>query len=403
MIALALACSSGTGTVAGPPGGDPTTTPGDSAPTGDTGAGDSGSPGDPTLTVDDGWGGGTYPAGTPLHVWADVDPQAAIVTGWTGDAALLDAPLEWNAGLVMPDRDATVAPTIEAVPLAIEARRYALDGGERDVLVVPADAPVGLVVFFHGASYDVDQLRSNAAATLVRHLHRAGYVVVALESELEAANGTGGWTSSLSSSRNGDLRNVEALLPALDADGTAPAGLPVVAWGMSSGAIFAHTVGAAGLASVVVAYCAAGTSEATDATGAATAWYVAAADRTIPSSPADAAADQDELAARGVPTDLVVHPALPLYDQRFLRVAGVDATTSAAIADALRAAGAVGPDDQWLLAGTEAVAAIDLAALGLDAAQQVAVGAEIEILAADHELYDDLAARMVAFVDANAE
>ncbi|MEQ1572266.1 MAG: hypothetical protein ABMA64_41965, partial [Myxococcota bacterium] len=196
---------------------------------------------------------------------------------------------------------------------------------------------------------------------------------------------------------NTDLRNVSALIDALRADGTLAADTPLAAWGMSSGGIFAHTVGAAGLTQVVVAHCAAGTAEANAATTAATAWYLAANDGTFPTAPADAAEFQVALTRKGVASELVVHPQTALYDERFTRVAGIDLDTSRAIAEALRDSGAVDAAGMWTTSG--AAAGSGLSVPGVTGDTLTAVRAEIEIMAADHELYDDLAGRMVGFLD----
>jgi dienelactone hydrolase len=345
------------------------------------------------LQVEGGFGSGPHPAGSAVQVWADVDPQTEIVTGWGPDEALLEAPREWNSALVMPSRDASLVVQKEAVPTPIESRTAALPGGTRDLRVVTADAARGVVLFFHGAAYSVDQLSDNAARTVVMHLVRAGFTVVALESEAEAASGSGGWSSSLDEQSNLDLQNARALAELLRQDGTLPdPGAPVVAWGMSSGGVFAHAVGASGIAQIVLASCAPGDAAALSATEAATGWYLAGADTVFPSEPALEL--QEQLAARGVPTDLYVHPPTPLYDERFTRIAGIDEALSREIAELLRAQGAVDARGEWQVSGSQ----VELEVPGLSEPQLVAVRAEVEIMAADHELYDDAAARMVAFL-----
>jgi hypothetical protein len=154
-------------------------------------------------------------------------------------------------------------------------------------------------------------------------------------------------------------------------------------------------VGAAGLVNGVVTFCAAGTDEAMAVTQAPTAWYLATYDQTFPSAVADAMDDQVDLTNRGVTTDLYVHPPTPLYDQRFERVTGVDATTSATIAQQIRTEGYVDADDLFTVPGTQVN--IDLPGF-LSPAQVTAIEAEIEMMASDHELYDDVGARMVEFL-----
>jgi hypothetical protein len=379
------------------PGTDTTDTPTDTDTPSDTDdtPSDTDDPGtgDRVLTVVGGYGGGPAVPGQIRHVWADLDPQAAIVTSWVDTSGLLDSPLEWNTFLVMPDHDVTVEAVIEAVPITYQERTVLVAAGNRDILVVEPTSSVGLVLFFHGAAYAIDQLRTNAGASIAMRLVRAGFTVVAVQSEAEAAAGIGGWSSSLTN--NADLQNVESLKAVLLADGTVDVGQPVYAWGKSSGGVFTHTVGAAGLVDAVVSYCAAGTDDAMDVTTAPTAWYLAAEDQTFPTAIADATADQATLQGRGLATDLYVHPPTPLYDQRFERVTGVDATTSAALANQIRAAHDVDQDDLWLVAGT----AVDVNfPPGFTPAQETAVEAEVEMMAADHELFDDSGARMVEFL-----
>ncbi|MEQ1503408.1 MAG: hypothetical protein ABMB14_14315 [Myxococcota bacterium] len=354
------------------------------------------------LAVDHGYGGGELPVGAAFQVWAAVDPQTEVVTGWTGDVDALEAPTEWNSAGTMPDRDLALAATIEASAAPIVARDLTLAGRPRGILVAAAPAPVGLVLFFHGAGYAIDELRDNAARTTTNLLVRAGYTVVAVMSDAEAAAGIGGWSTGLDLGSNGDLQTVDALIDALRSDGTVPPSTPVYAWGMSSGGMFAHTVGATLPIAAVAAFCAAGTAEAMAATDAPTAWYLAGNDQVFPTSVADATAFEAALTARGVPTDRVVHPPTPLYDQRFERVTGVEPARSATIAASIRASGAVDPTGAWTVPGSAVTAAMDLDGLdGLSPIQVTAVAAEIEILAADHELYDDVSARLVAFFDAH--
>ncbi|MCA9494265.1 MAG: hypothetical protein KC621_30270 [Myxococcales bacterium] len=348
------------------------------------------------LEVEGGYGGGAIAVGGWLHVWAAVDPQASVVTGWTGDVELLERPAEWNTRARPPASPAVVTPVLAEVDAPVVARTV----GGRRLLVVPADDPVGVVLFFHGAAYSVDELNDNAARTIVLSLHRAHYAVIALPSSAEVASGTGGW-SSAAAATNDDLASVRALLAELEADGTAPGDLPRFAWGMSSGGMFAHLAGAELPTAGVAAWCAAGASSVLAQTTTPTAWYLAEHDSVMVSAVDDALRYRDALEARGIATDLWVHSATPLYDQRFERITGIDPVQSAQIARGLRDAGFVDDDDAFTTTGariTASLAEVD-GVSELDALTRTAVAAEIEIMAADHELYDDAAARMVAFLD----
>lgn len=352
-----------------------------------------------TLTIEGGFGGGSYPEGTSVHVWADVDPQREIVTSFGPNGAALDS-AEWNSGLSMPASDLSLEVSVEEVSVSFTERTLSLPGGPRTLLVAaPNVEMVGAVVFFHGASYSTAELRDNAAMTTVMTLVRAGWLVAALPSEAEVASGTGGFDSRLDLEGNVDLQNAAEAVTLLRQDGTIPEGMPVAAWGMSSGGYFAHTVGAAGIAEIVVAHCAPGNADALAQTEAATAWLLAESDTVVPSAVDLASSFLGELTTRGIPAELYVHPQTPLYDERFTRITGIDLAKSIEIADALRAQGAVDERGAWQVAGS--MASVDVP--GIDGDLLTAVQAEIEIMAADHELYDDAAQRMLSFLQSNRD
>lgn len=338
-----------------------------------------------------------YSEGEVVDIWADVDPQSEIVLGWGPDGQLLDAPNEWNGRLVMPPRDVALAADIAPVAVQLTPRSVSLGGSTREIRVATASSGgeiLGGVLFFHGASYNVDQILDNAASTTVMHLVRAGLLVIAVPSEASSVSGTGGWDASLDMDDNVDLKNTAALIDLLRADGTLPESVPLAAWGMSSGGYYAHTVGAAGLVDVVVAHCAPGNADAIEATSAPTGWYLASADTVVPTGASSAESFREALTARGIPTDLYIHPQTPLYDERFTRVLGISLSSSIQIAASLRDNGAVDSDGAWQVSGGDVI--VDVA--GIEGEKLSAVKAEIEIMAADHELYDDAAAQMTAFV-----
>jgi hypothetical protein len=348
-----------------------------------------------TLTVEAGYGDGAYAPGDTVYAWADLDPQAEWLATWESSpsVAFADPPDEWNQRLVLPSQDVTLTATLQPATETLVEEPLALPSGARDALAWLPGGERGLVLFFHGASYDHTQLRSNAGATLTHGLAAAGYAIVAMDSSLAASAGRGGWSEA-------DLPAMTEVVAALRADGRIATDTPVVAMGMSSGGQFAHLVGLALPADAVVAFCAPGDPSTLAATSAPTAWFMAANDSTFPTGVADAEGYAADLDARGVRNHLVVHPATPLYDQRFERVDGVSAAQSAAIADELRAAGFVDAEDQWVVSGATVTASFPLAAFAeLTDEQVTAVGAEVEIMAAEHELYDDYAPRVVEFLD----
>lgn len=350
------------------------------------------------LTVYDGFGSGDYPEGDGPHAWANLDPQRDLVASWVvpEDASPLYDPTEWNSAVEMPASDLGIRVDTYPETRDLEEATASLSTGDRAVLEWLPPDPAALVLYFHGASYDHDQLRSNAGAYIAHLLINMDFAVVAMDSTAASTAGSGGWNDDPTDPENADLAAVTELVTALRDDGSIAADTPIVAMGMSSGGQFAHAVGLALPASVVVAYCAPGRASTLEATQAPTAWFLAESDSVFPTAEDDAAGLAAGLEARGIPNYRFVHPATKLYDQRFMRVAGVDEPTSAAIADDIRAGGFVDEDDLWLAAGAVVNATLESSALAaLSDAQREAIAAEIEVMAADHELYDDYASKMV--------
>lgn len=387
--ALLLACS---GPKDGPPG--------DGADTGaDTGAETSADTGEEgyLLAVSGGWGGGRYRAGEEVHVWSGVFPYDGWVEAWSPAEGLGD-PGEWNSVLVMPPHDLSLVTTVRDAAAPMEELVVPTAGEDRAAAFVAPAKARGLVLFFHGARYSHSEIGDNAALTVVGRLVAAGWAVLALDSAAATRSGTGGWDDVVDDD-NADLAAVREAVAWARAAGKAPAEGPVVAWGMSSGGQFAHAVGLSLPAEAVLASCAPGRSSTLAETAAPTAWFLAEADGTFPTGAEDAAAAAEGLAARGVLAEVNVHPRTPLYAQRFTRVPGVDAERSAAIAADIRGAGYFLDEGGWQVPGATVTGAMDWASLdGLDDTQRAAVAAEIEIMAADHELYDDYAGRMVDFL-----
>jgi len=353
------------------------------------------------LTVYDGFGSGDYPAGDGPHAWAALDPQHDLVDSWVvpEDASPLYDPTEWNSAVHMPQDDLGIRVESFAETRDLEETTVALSSGDRAVLEWLPPAPAALVLYFHGASYDHDQLRSNAGAYIAHLLINMDFAVVAMDSTAASSAGSGGWNDDPADPDNADLSAVTELVTSLRDDGSIPADTPIVAMGMSSGGQFAHAAGLALPASAVVAYCAPGRASTLEATQAPTAWFLAESDSVFPTAEDDATAFAAGLDARGIANQLVVHPATPLYDQRFMRVAGVDEATSAAIADDIRAGGFVDEDDLWLAPGAVVNATLQSNTVAaLSDTQREAIAAEIEVMAADHELYDDYASKMVEFL-----
>ena len=342
-----------------------------------------------TLTVTNGYGDGAYLAGEVVHVWADVDPQTEILSGWSGGT--LTDPDEWSSDFTMPDADTTLTATTATAALPLSSTSYTLAGTARSVLYAIPSSPRGIVLFFHSALGNNTELYDNGTASVARTLYDAGFGIVAMDSDIAAIAGSGGWSDS-TDDETLDLAATRELMVELAYWGT-----PVIAWGVGNGAQFAHDVGLMLPADAVLSYCAPGRRFQATTTDAPTGWFLAERDSTYLTAAEDATLYAAALTVRGINAEVHVHAPTLLYDERFTRVDGVDATLSASIAAGLLADGYADADGNWLVTGEDAVD--DLSGYGLTAEQEAGVAAEIRIMAADGQLYDEDAAATLAFLD----
>ena len=373
------------------------------------------------VTVSGGFGSGSYAPGAIVHVWADVDPRTEVVTGWSGDDELLAGPQEWHTTFTMPARDValSVATAPQDLDLTVEpfkgvtslakTVRYHLFPGMR-----------GVVLFSHGTGGSSTYIEGIETFPVALALTRAGYGVISFEAEESVAgdlNGDGKerWAGGYGVG-NVDLRNTDALLASFEARGLLPARTPRYALGMSAGGSWSHRLGTVAATSsaasfpelrfrAVISYCAdASATLSGQLTTTPSAWFLCGADDNSEVSNAEAAANEAQLRSRGVPSDLVLNPPSPLYDQRFARVPGITAVESAGIAGELRAAGYT--DAAGFLDTDANVIAADMLARPEAfpvAAAQVGsyngIRTELGAMRAEHQMFSDLAARTVAWFD----
>lgn len=365
------------------------------------------------LTVEGGFGSGSYAAGDTVHVWADVDTGSEILTGWAGDTEVLDVANEWHTVLVMPAADVVVTAEIESVDVTLTVAT--VTGRDRDKTVryfVPQN-PRGVVAVLHGTNGSSRFIEKTEPSYVVRRLVHAGFAVFATDAEEVDAGDTddnGGiqW-DAVPTGNNVDLANLTLIYDRLESQGLVPASTPRFVFGMSNGGAMAVTVGAMLNVEAAISYCSSGLTPVAAATETPTAWFMCEHDQNNPANIDKATTHHQDLVARSIPTELVLHPASPLYSERFTRVASIDAVTSATLVSELDAQGLLSPDGfvevfraeltqtltgnpdafpTWAsLSNPDANAALD----------------QISIVTADHKFYDDLAARTVAFFDAAIE
>jgi hypothetical protein len=375
-----------------------------------------------SVTVSGGRGSGSYRPGTTVHVWSSVSTTTGVAERWSGDEELLAEPEEWHTTFVMPDRDVSLVAnsTTQNLPLTVETTTGATSLRRTVRYHFPPDMR-GVVLFSHGTGGSSRYIESTEAFPIALALVADGYGVVSTEAEEVAAgdlNGDGKlrWDTRPVAG-NVDLANVDTMFQSFQDRGLIRAGTPKFALGMSAGGSFSHFLGAISATGVaprfpqlrfaaVAGYCADATAVARRTGNASTtpsAWYMCGAEDNPEVSNTEARANEAALRSRGVPTDYAEHPPSPLYDERFTRIDGVSATTSAAMAGELRAAGFVDPTGFIGLDG-DAVAARVVAdptsfPTILSVPNPNEVRHQIKVMRAEHAMYADSTRRNIDFFD----
>jgi hypothetical protein len=391
----------------------------------DGGAPDGGAPDGtaPTysLTVTGGFGSGEYAAGTTVHVWADLDPLRQYLDAWTGDASLLEGPREWHTTLVMPAADVSLTATVETLEVTLAENTFLGSTALPKTTISHLPAGVrGLILFNHGTGGSSNFIEKPEARYLALLAIARGFGVLGTEAEEVVAGDLDGnlkirWDASLLDS-NVDLANLDRLIADLRAMGAIYAATPLFVLGMSNGGAFSVSLGAVGGApsaatfpnlrfAAAISFCAEGRVDAANLTTTPTAWYMCQNDDNPEVNNGLAIQRYEWVLGRGIDAEYAEHPASPLYDQRFTRVAGVDAATSLALANDLRAAGFLDAASFFTTPGENIVAAIqatpaDFPAFGgLTAAQGLEARAQIKVMEAEHSMYSDYASRALDFIE----
>ena len=372
------------------------------------------------VDVDGGFGSGSYPPGTTVHVWSAVSTTNGVAQRWSGDVGLLAEPDEWRTTFVMPARDVLLVATSNTQELALDTETF--NGLTTVAKTVRYHFPPqmrGVVLFSHGTGGSGAFIESTEAFPLALALMADGYGVMSIDAEEAAAgdlNGDGKqrWVGRASTD-NVDLGNLQVLFDSFEQRGLISTEIPKFALGMSAGGNFSHLLGTIAATpaaasfqqlrfAAVVSYCADATaSRSSSLSTTPSAWYMCAADDNPEVSNAEARANKAELRQRGVATDYAEHSPSPLYDERFTRIDGIDAATSAAMAAELRAAGFT--DDAGFITSvsdeiTSAVSADPASFPTIMANPRVnQVRLQIKVMRAEHAMFADLTRRTIDFLD----
>lgn len=372
------------------------------------------------VSVSGGYGSGSYQPGATVHVWSAVSTTDGVAQRWSGDVGLLAEPDEWHTSFVMPTHDVSLVANSSAQVLALVVEAHTgVTSVPKTVRYYFPPAMRGVVVFSHGTGGDSRFIEGTESFPLALALVADGYGVVSTEAEESAAgdqNGDGKqrWTTRPVAT-NVDLGNLQELFEDFESRGLIPAGTPKFALGMSAGGAFSHFLGtlaatpvAAGFPQLrfeaVISYCADATaSRSALLSTTPSAWFMCADDDNPEVCNADARANEATMRSRGVPTDYVEHPPSPLYDERFTRISGIDAVTSAAIAAELRAAGFVDAAGFLTVDGDEVAAQVaanraDFPVIATHRSAK-ALRSQLKAMRAEHMMYADYTHRTIEWFD----
>jgi len=372
----------------------------------------------PNVTVDGGFGSGRYRIGSRVHVFADLDPFTQRITGWTGYPSQ-----EWHLDFAMPSRSLTLTPQIEDHPLEVLPESFTgVTGRPKRVNLAIAPNARGVLFVLHGTGGSANFADNIEGRALMIEAHARGLTIIVPEAEEVVAgdldgNGKIRWDSSLTAD-NVDFANLDRLLSQLEAAGRIPANGPRYSVGMSNGGAMSIGLGAitgnSALArrwpelsfAGVTSYCASGEYSSAQVTVTRTAWRMCGNDlneNVGQQGNEEAARNSRVLALRGVPTEITVRPASPLYDQRFERV-GLLPETAAAIAAELRAGGFVDAEGYFTANIEEIIGVVSAepaefpTLTGLDPKDASGVKQQIMVMYADHAMYADANDRTLDFL-----
>ncbi len=366
------------------------------------------------LTVVNGVGPAAALPGSQVELWSSILPQSQVLVNWSGGSFAPDAD-EWHTTLNVPSSNAVLTANVMTLNITFNTRSYTAPttAPKTARFWVPA-SPRGLIVMLHGsggASTFIEQAESRSFA--LKAISK-GYAVLSPEAEEVAAgdldgNGKIQWDIALNPA-NTDFRSLDTLLGSLVSTSVIPAGLPTYVMGMSNGGAMAITLGAvAATASApsfpnlrfkaVISYCAQGNPIAVGITATPSAFFLCENDENENVSNAQALANSQTLVTRGVPTVGILHPATPLYNQRFIRVPGVSAAQSLAIANELRASGFVDANGFFSTSSAAISAAFTAspasfpAISGLTGGQRFVLLGQIAVMRAEHQFFSDWTSR----------
>lgn len=375
------------------------------------------------VTVNGGSGGGTYPAGSQVHLLAHPPGPDEVFDRWTGDTTVLgsnpQAATLSRAIFTVPASPVTLTATYRPAapwePVVVPQFNPQTQAGttpsaattvaSRLLYHVPPDAR-GLVFLLHPTGGSAaDWFDRPNHFLFLRNLVAAGYGIAALNSVNRTA---GTWAAPAALATNLDALNHAAALDLLIERGLITPATPVFFSGQAAGANaalrYADLLATATPPRPIrgaVLFLTAGLETLAATSKVPQFFALAANDDTLGTTGLqDARAYHQILLGRGVATALSTNGLFPLYAGRFRKFSLKSPTFTAdgaeAIWTALRSAGII--DANLLPASLPSTAALNAALPPAYRPWAREVAAEIAIAAADHEFFSDASSQVLAFL-----
>ncbi len=288
-----------------------------------------------SITVDQGYVSRHRTTGAVAHLWAQQNTSTRVFRGWAGDVQHLADPAAPYTTFVVPANNVRLQALYSNAPAWTPAT--ATLGGVAVTYHVPA-SPAGLVFLFHGTGGSGANLFSASEfASFTRDLVAAGFAVAAFDC---LNRQTGQWDTVTTGTSNPDVVRVNAVINAMRSQGLISQQLPLLAFGHSNGAQFAHFTSLVMPWAAVSISCVQGSAAASTTYRGPVAWWMGKND------------DHPQVGAAGVATSLVRYEAhanrgihgrhmisgpMPLYPERIARSAVLTMADSAEVYNIFKA------------------------------------------------------------------
>ncbi|MGH7601718.1 MAG: T9SS type A sorting domain-containing protein [bacterium] len=367
------------------------------------------------LAVTNGYDGGNYTAGDTVHVWCEAIPEDAVFAQWNGDIATVADVEEWHTTLVMPARNVTLTANFRTIaPFAIQYERIKAVNNRKNVYYYFPPRYKGVIFLAHGtggkAEYWLDfyenyQFTKDAVAD--------SFAVIFTEAEEITLNtdlngdGKLRWSSSpLDSAANVDFANIIALTDTFVARGRMARSTPRFAAGISNGAVFSFTMATFLKYNGVAGYCGAGNNTLFRIGVTPAQWCMAKYDsheEVGPAGNAQALANYNTLASRGIAARYFLLDRSPCYPDRFGRSGVISLPTSRALFNEFRANGVLDANDYFhlnafsLIARVTSMPAQFPVFISLNETQRLFVFSQVDVMYADHAFYSDYNRKTLRF------